>query len=47
MSETVQNCPCPMCGKPTKRNKKIGIYKCILNGKGKKVDKKISVLNES
>lgn len=47
MSETVQNCPCPMCGEPTKRNKKIGIYKCILNGRGKKVAKKISLLNES
>jgi len=43
MSETVYKCKCPICGEYTKGNKKIGLYKCTLTGRGlkAKVTKKV------
>lgn len=41
MGEQVCKCTCPICGKPTKGNKRIAIYRVILTGRGMKVRKNI------
>ena len=40
MSETVHKCKCPICGVYTRGNKRIGLYKCTLNGRGMKATMK-------
>jgi hypothetical protein len=39
MSMEVCQAKCPMCKKPTKGNKLIGMYKCEMTGRGMKVKK--------
>lgn len=41
MGEQVCKCMCPICEKPTKGNKIIGIYKTVLTGRGMKVNSEI------
>lgn len=36
MSETIHKCKCPQCGKYTSGNKRIGVYKMELTGRGMK-----------
>ena len=47
MGETVYKCPCPICGVATKGNKKIGLYKCVLNGHGMKSPNVLSGDNDT